>query len=634
VFKSLSMLHVSLAVEEANAPRAAWLLASYGVFSPEHSAPHGLSLSNPRGQRYRDLYFLAQSRVKRLADHYGGLPHPDPEPDEAPSLEDLEHLVEWLGELENIVDECEARKRHFQQELEKEEKLLETLAPFKSLNLDLSRLATPRRFLETRAGTLPESELDDLLGKLDAVGALYEVVGRHNDLVYLVLIAPKGRLEVFKPLAECRQWHDLVLPPEFRGPPQEVEQRITDICKKIVLRIQAVEESHRHTLENLSKSLSHARRLLELAEPYAQLSPEIESEADSRIVMNGWIPAGNVERLKAILDERLDGHYTLTTRKPHAEEHLHVPSSLRYPNWLGPFADLVRNYGIPCYGDFDPTLLFAVSFVLMFGMMFGDMGHGFLIVGIGFLLRGNARRFRPLFWGTGASSMLFGLLYGSVFGFETLIRPLWISPLHSPMHMLMVALWWGVGFILVTQLIYIRNRFVARDWPNALLGAGGIGGGLLYVGGISGIYLLFDRGWFGWPAALACGLGFLAVFIYNCTQQTTRWPERLFVSLLHTGESVIAYFSNTLSFMRVAAFSFNHAALTLAVLTLSEDMESTGRWIVIVIGNAVILFLEGAIVAIQVLRLEYYEGFSRLFTCQGREFKPISESRLEKTLGR
>lgn len=634
MFKSLSMLHVSLEVDEADAPRAAWLLSSYGVFSTEHSSLRAFSLTNPSGQRYRDRYFQAQGLINRLAAHYGSLPEPDIQPDEAPSLEELEHLVEWLSELESIVDECDDRKQHFQKELVRETALLEALEPFKSLNLDLSRLTSSKRFLETRVGTIPEAEVADLCQRLEAAGALYEVFDIHKGLAYLAAIAPKGRLHVFHPLASSPHWHELTIPPEFHGTPQEAERRISDICKQIVLRSQAVEASHRHVLENLSKSLSHARGLMELAEPYAHLSPETKTGPTGQLVMNGWIPVGNVERLKVVLDERLDGRYTLTTRKPDSHEHNEVPSSLRYPNWLGPFAELVRNYGIPCYGDLDPTLLFAASFVIMFGMMFGDVGQGLLIAATGLVLRGNAQRFRIFFFGAGAASMVFGLLYGSIFGIETLIKPLWIAPLHDPIRMLTVALWWGVGFILVTQIIHIRNRLAASDWPDALFGASGIGGGLLYLGGIAGIYEMFETGNFGWPAAAACSLGFLAVFIYNCSQQTGRWPEKMFTSLFNAAESVIAFFSNTLSFMRVAAFSLNHAALALAVLTLSEQMATTGRWIVLAVGNLAILGLEGAIVAIQVLRLEYYEGFSRLFTCQGREFKPIRESRLEKTLTR
>lgn len=75
--------------------------------------------------------------------------------------------------------------------------------------------------------------------------------------------------------------------------------------------------------------------------------------------------------------------------------------------------------------------------------------------------------------------------------------------------------------------------------------------------------------------------------------------------------------------MRVAAFSINHVALALAVFTIADSLGTTGRWITLVIGNLVILGLEGAIVAIQVLRLEYYEGFSRFYSGSGRAFQPL-----------
>jgi V/A-type H+/Na+-transporting ATPase subunit I len=626
MFKALSMLHLSLEVEESDAPQAGWLLASYGVFSPEHLSVRGFSAANPKGQLYVDAYYQAQGLINRLTVHYGSLPEPAAEPDEAPSLEALQHVVEWLGELEDIVKDCDARKHHFQQELARETALLKALEPFKSLHQDLGRLTAPKRFLETRLGTVPEADVGELCLRLDAAGALFEVFGIHDGLAYMMVIAPKGKIHLLQPLADAANWHDLVLPPEFHGAPQEVEDRIRNLCGQIVQRAEAAETLHRHTQENLSKALSHARRLMELAEPYARMSPEAMAGPGSRLVINGWIPSSNAARLKAVLEERLAGRYTLTTRQPHPEESDTVPSALRYPNWLGPFAELVRNYGIPCYGDLDPTLLFAVSFVVMFGMMFGDVGHGLLIVGIGFMLRGKARRFRILFFAAGAASVVFGVLYGSIFGIETLIRPLWIAPLHDPLRALTVALWWGIGFILVTLVIYIRNRLIARDWPEALFGASGIGGGLLYLGGIAGIYRLFDTGDFGYAPAIACGSGFLAVLIYNCAQQTGRWPDKVFTSLFNAGESAFAFFTNTLSFMRVAAFSINHAALALAVFTLAGQMGNTGRWITLTLGNVAILGLEGGMVAIQVLRLEYYEGFSRLFTCQGREFKPLRDN--------
>jgi V/A-type H+-transporting ATPase subunit I len=82
--------------------------------------------------------------------------------------------------------------------------------------------------------------------------------------------------------------------------------------------------------------------------------------------------------------------------------------------------------------------------------------------------------------------------------------------------------------------------------------------------------------------------------------------------------------------MRVAAFSISHVALAMAISTLSAEMGQAGQIVALVFGNLLIMLLEGAIVAIQALRLEYYEGFSRYFTCYGREFKPLLDARKRK----
>jgi len=313
----------------------------------------------------------------------------------------------------------------------------------------------------------------------------------------------------------------------------------------------------------------------------------------------------------------------LQLRPPFPAERDIVPSAMSYPDWLGPFSDLVRNYGIPRYGEFDPTWLFAISFALMFGMMFGDIGQGLVIALGGMLLRGKARRFRSLFVAAGLSATAFGFAYGSLFGFETVIEPLWVSPLHDPVRMLTAAILWGIGFICVTQLLTIYNRFISGDWYKALFDAGGVAGLVLYLGAAYGVYQLATEGQFGGTAALAASAGLAAIVVWNWVENHGSMAEWVLPVISESFESVIGFFSNTLSFMRVAAFSINHVALALAVFTIAENFESTGRWITLVIGNIVILVLEGAIVAIQVLRLEYYEGFSRFYSGSGRAFDPL-----------
>jgi len=100
------------------------------------------------------------------------------------------------------------------------------------------------------------------------------------------------------------------------------------------------------------------------------------------------------------------------------------------------------------------------------------------------------------------------------------------------------------------------------------------------------------------------------------------WPLALIV-FIETLDTVIVYLSNTLSFLRVSAFSLNHAALAIAIFTLADMLGAFGTVITLVLGNLFILVLEGGIVMIQVMRLQYYEGFSRYFSGDGHEFAPL-----------
>ena len=623
------MLHVALEVDEAEAPRAGYLLAKYGVFTPEHSILGSYNPANSGGQRYHDATELARTKLNRLSAHYQGLPVSSAEPSEStepPTLMQLQEINAWLDELLHVTDECRAKREQFNREQQHEAALLDELQPFKSLDLDLTQLARPKRFLQTLVGSVPESQLSALNEALAEVGGIVELFGNQAGRAYLVVVCPQLRCLLSRAMLEKHGWREIHLPSEFSGRPQEVESELKNLCQRITKSVDSLEQTHRHTFEGIEDRLAHAVKSVELAEPYARMVGETVTEPGGQLLIRGWIPKRNLRRLETKLAAVLTARYHLETRPPQPGERESVPSAMRYPTWLGPFAELVRGYGVPCYGDFDPTVFFMLSFTAMFGMMFGDVGHGLLIVFAALFLRGQAKRLRPLLLAAGGSACGFGWLYGSVFGLENILSPLWIAPLSDPIRMLQAALGWGVGFLVFTQLIMLRNRIAARNWRAALFDAGGVAGLMLYVGGVAAFYLEFAQ-WPGaaWAAAIAVG-GFLLILIHHCAQQTEPWPGRFFLSLMDSLETVFNDFVNTLSFMRVAAFSISHVALAMAIATLSAEMSHAGQTLMLVFGNALILVLEGSIVAIQALRLEYYEGFSRYFTCFGREFKPLLTS--------
>lgn len=634
MFKPLSMQHVSLWVLSADAPDASLLLATWGIFTPEKSLAWERDLPETPGDRYAQVFAEANARLNKVLEHFGPTPlaakdieygpslSPGAAP-QAPTLEQLREWNDWLGELWNAASRCEEDQRRLAEALQHNASLQNSLAHFRALDIDLAWLARPKRFLLTRIGTVPEANLTRLGEALELSGFLLEVFDRQDGRAYAVAAGPVARGDEIRGALDAAGWQEMVLAPELLDHPGKARESLEQAAAHLRVEAATREARHRATVGDVDARLREVRRGLTLAEPYVRISAETLRARGGLALIAGWIPQRDVGRLRQALDARLKDRYVLQVRPPFKSELDIVPSAVRYPGWLGPFSDLVRNYGIPRYGEFDPTWLFAISFMLMFGMMFGDVGQGLVIAAAGFALRGKARRFRSLFVGAGLSATAFGFAYGSVFGFETLIDPLWVSPLHDPVHMLKAAVAWGVGFITITQLLTIYNRAAAGMAGPALFDAGGVAGLLLYLGAAGGVYRLATSGSFGTAATLATATGLAVILAWNWVQNRGGLAERLLTVIIESFESVIGFFSNTLSFMRVAAFSINHVALALAVLTIAEGMGTTGRWITLVIGNLVILALEGAIVAIQVLRLEYYEGFSRFYSGSGRAFDPL-----------
>ncbi|MCK5877444.1 MAG: hypothetical protein KAG43_07400, partial [Candidatus Marithrix sp.] len=403
--------------------------------------------------------------------------------------------------------------------------------------------------------------------------------------------------------------------------PQQVHADLITEQEQLNQQVELVNNSIQKLASEKKSTLEQACQTLNNANAYAKLSETLKGQGRVALI-EGWLPKLEVAKLEANLTEKLDCPFVFSSRKPTPAEYKKVPSLTHHHPYLAPFAALVNNYGTPRYGEFDPTLLFTVTFIFMFGSMFGDVGHGALIVGAGWYLKS---KFTPFFLAAGTSSIIFGFLYGSIFGFEEVVLPaLWLSPIHNPNVMLEIALYWGCGFVLLATMITVVNRWQEGNYAAALLNHTGIAGIFLYIGGFFAIKQWMQTDIFTTEQQLAVMIPLSIILGYKWYENRMPLAERILVTLIEGLEVVINYLANTLSFLRVAAFSLNHAALAIAVFTLAGMMGSPADWLVIILGNLFIVILEGAIVTIQVLRLEYYEGFSRFFSGDGREFKPLN----------
>lgn len=626
MFKPLPMQRIELSLLKDDAPHMALLLAEHGCFNPEISEISPEQLPDLPGEAYRRSHDASRSRLDKILAHYS-IAAPDVAASvRAATPEQLDELAPWLKQVWEQCSEDQERVRGLREDLRRNAQLLKALDQFKDINIDLTLLQKKSSVLDLRVGTLPRTNIQRFEEALSLAGYVAIHLFTGTEMAHLIIAGPSGQAGEVKRVLQAAGWHATDIPAEFRGHPAEVRKMLTG--RMTQLEESLAQEAGRlraaPSQQGLHDRLLDAARTLAHAAPYAELSLLMRGRGNLATV-SGWIPEQQLPRLRQMLQESFGDRFVLQARAPRTDERMQVPSLIVHHRWLRPFASLVLGYGVPRYGEIDPTILFAVSFVLMFGMMFGDAGHGAVIALAGLLLRRRLGQYTPMVTAVGISSVCFGLLYGSVFGYEHVLPALWMSPLSDPQLMLLVALVWGVGFILLATALTIRNRIADGRLREALIDSRGGAGLLLYLGLLFGGYRFATTGHLGIGIALPICV-ILAAVLASLWQRNRSIPagERILVVVMEGFETVMGYISNTLSFMRLAAFSLNHVALSIAIFTVANMLHSAGYWVTVVLGNVFILVLEGGIVAIQTLRLEYYEGFSRFFDGDGRLFRPLA----------
>jgi len=622
------MKHVRLLILAEDLPQASLALAEQQSFHADNRLPEEERFAGVPGREYRELYQQARSRLDKISKL---IPLPQDSMTEQirviPHIE-LNETNTWLGD---IWEQCS----HYEEQLraiDDEERLIKeqqsALHNFENLNFDLGMLRSKTRFLDFYVGIVPRvnvRQLEGALGLADHLLFQYMVTG--ND-AHVVIVGPTGETETqLASVLSSAGFQSLPIPAELDHEPQVMRDELKRRREGTERERGILQQRLKDWSDGLIIRLQQSRHILMLAEPFVSLDPSIRSMGNLAYLA-GWVPANEVADLEQRLRQSLSLPFELTSRDPRPDERHLVPSVPVRNRLLVPFAMLVKQYGIPQYGEVDPTTLFAVTFLLMFGTMFGDVGQGAVIAGLAWWFRGKMGRFYLFGVLAGLSSMAFGFLFGSIFGYEHVLPALWMSPLHDPILMLTLALGWGVLFLGMACTLAIYNRLAIRNWSGALFG---------HHGAVNLIFYL-SLVWGGLNVAQGNGFGNLSTILVIASLSVLAWHgwqhidapvmEKVLVVFIETLETIIGYVSNTLSFLRVAAFSLNHVALAIAIFTLAEMMSLFGHIVTIVLGNVFMIVLEGGIVMIQVLRLEFYEGFARYFSGDGHEFAPLKLRRL------
>lgn len=358
--------------------------------------------------------------------------------------------------------------------------------------------------------------------------------------------------------------------------------------------------------------------------------------SDENFYFSAWVPESKKEAIEKIFKNFSDIIFFFES----SEGEVKPPVRLKN-NWLfRPFEHLVAMYGTPSSDELDPTPFLAITYMLCFGYMFGDVGQGLvLILGGLFASRKLKISLGDVAVRMGMAAIIFGFIYGSVFGNETLLPALWIRPMQDINTALISAVVMGVMMLIGAYIYNIINCGIRKDLKNGIFGPNGLAGLLLYAGILVFILIKLDY----LPASNAFAtpvLIFVIVMVVlvlfrepvaNIIRKRPLYDEGPGDYYIDAGfgllEMALSMLSNTVSFIRVGAFALTHAGMFLAFETLSKMVGGgIGGIIIMIIGNIFIIVMEGLIDFIQCLRLQFYELFSKYYSGSGESFVTLEET--------
>jgi len=563
------------------------------------------------------------------------------------SLSDLDEMDREISSLESTVEGLLARRKELEIRLERLQGILGEVSPLAVLGMPPE--GAPYSFLEVHYGQVAAENLEYIREKIAPLAAVVlDLDHREGDVVILLIGLKTDRLKIKRILREA-VFDEIEIPEEARKGTGEVTEELGKKIEELEEQISEIDGEMSRVRERNATVVTEYHRSLQIAALLLKVKNYLKRTRKTYI-FSGWVPSNEKRRVEGEIMAAAHGRAIVEIVSP--EEiagvkagKIKVPVLLKHPGFFRPFEMLVSSYGLPEYTFIDPTVFVAISFLVMFGMMFGDIGHGAILMGLGWLLgwrkggiKGAGRQIGQLAFYCGISSVIFGFLFGSIFGLEELIPHVWMKPMHDVLYFFKIAVYFGIVMISLGILFNIINAVRARNVKAGLFDQAGLVSAIIYWGGIGAVSIFLSNK----PIPLKLivyliGIPVLILFLREPIMALLQRRRVVFEkgimgyimeTVIEVIEIITGYLANTVSFIRVAAFSLAHVGLFIAVFSLVDMVKDKSAGVVysaliLILGNAVIIALEGLVVTIQAIRLEYYEFFGKFFIGGGQAYKPI-----------
>ena len=548
---------------------------------------------------------------------------------------DLKELTDKKSVLVNQRNELQASK--------------DKVVPFAGLNYSVKEILG-FRFIKFRFGRISKEYYEKFSTYVyDTIDTVMFKCEEDGDYVWVVYFVPEKLADKIDAIYASMHFERSFLPDEYEGTPVEaghvLDDRISAFQKQIDEADQAIVESISNRKDDLVAAY-HVIRTFSTNFDVRKMAAVTKHDLHNFYILCGWMTQKDAADFQKEIERDSDTFCIIE------DDHNNImskpPTKMKNPGLFKPFEMYVEMYGLPSYNELDPTILIGITYSILFGFMFGDAGQGLCLLTGGFLLyRFKKVRLAGIISCCGVFSTIFGFLFGSVFGFEDIIDAVWLRPQEAMVNLpfigklntvFVVAVAIGMGIILMCMVLNIINSARVHDTEKIYFDTNGVAGFVFYFA-LSCVIILYMTGNTLPATAILVVMFLIPLLIMFFKEPLTAVVEKksekieggmgMFITqgIFELFEVLLSYFSNTLSFVRVGAFAVSHAAMMQVVLMLAgAEAGGSTNWAVVIGGNLFVCGMEGLIVGIQVLSLEYYELFSRFYRGSGRAFEPYGKA--------
>lgn len=551
----------------------------------------------------------------------------------------------YVKDFSKSVNELLDKKDKIERQIADDNREIKKVHHFMGLDLNLDELRECK-FIKIRFGSLPIESYDKLASYENNPYVIFFPGSKDEERYWGMYCAPIERIaevdRIFSGLYfERTRLHELTGTMKT-AMTHLTEKRDQGIKQKtaIIQQIDQLWEKEKQMVQNVFSFLSEEYVYYNIRRYAARYG--------DNFILTGWIPANRENQIQTQMDS-LETVKCTFDRAEEPEVMMHSPPiKLKNQKLFRPFEYFVEIYGLPSYNEVDPTALVAITYFFLFGIMFADLGQGLCVTAAGFYMWNKMKmKLGRILIPCGISSSVFGILFGSFFGFEHFLDPLYHNLFgldEKPISVMdpettNMIIWFsvalGISLVVIAILINIYSSLRRKNYTNALFGPNGVAGLIFYSSIVIGFggQMLFGLKIVTLPYVLFLIILPLLVMFFRDVLgglaearpdwKPEKWGDYIMQNFFEVFEFLLSFLTNTMSFIRVGAFVLVHAGMMMVVFMLAEMFSGIGFAVVVLVGNIFVIALEGLLVGIQALRLEFYEMFSRFFDGEGRPFLPV-----------